>query len=120
MAGGERDPPALAEGALKQGVFSGWAGRQDRYRAEPQTGEERRTPLREDGSRAGGPWRAGRVAATKTGEGSPHLQGSPETSAAQPLCSSGGGSLVDPEISQEVIGQPWTSYPGMRVQVGGR
>lgn len=64
------------------------------------------------------------VAATRMRGGAPPLHGSPEASeklsSAWPFYPGGGDSIVNPEVFQEVTGQPWTSSPGVRVEVGGR
>lgn len=64
------------------------------------------------------------MAAMRMGGGTPPLHGSPEASekpsSAWPFYPDGGDSIVNPEVFQEVSGQPWTSSPGVRVEVGGR
>ena len=44
----------------------------------------------------------------------------PQRHQKSPFYPGGGDSIVNPEAFQEVIGQPWTSSPGVRVEVGGR
>ena len=44
----------------------------------------------------------------------------PQRHQKSPFYPGGGDSVVNPEAFQEVIGQPWTSSPGVRVEVGGR